>query len=121
MDRHALDDLTPGCGNPTYPKGVSESTDDYVVTDAKDASRYELTRNGELVSVIDYRDDGKVLAMTRVFTIPTFRGQGQAARVVEGAVAQLVERGDRKVSPVCWYAAEWFAQHPEHADLLHER
>lgn len=97
---------------------MSETTENYVVTDAKDASRYELHRGDELIAVIDYADDGKTLAMTRVFTIPTFRGQGQAARVVEGAVAQLAERGDRKVSPVCWYAAKWFEEHPEHTSLL---
>lgn len=107
--------------DPTYPGRVTELADDYVVTDEKDASRYALTRGGELLSIIDYRDDGQTIAMTRVFTIPTFRGQGYAARVVEGAVADIIARGDRKVSPVCWYAAGWFEQHPEHAGLLRAR
>ena len=67
-------------------------TDDteYLVTREDDASRYTLTRGGELLSVLDFRDDGRTIALTRAFTIPTFRGSGHAARVVAGAVAILV-------------------------------
>lgn len=91
------------------------------MTDERDASRYTLTRRGELLSVLDYRDDGTTIALTRAFTIPTFRGQGHAARVVEGAVADIAERGDRHVDAVCWYVADWFDAHPEHGDLLRRR
>lgn len=100
---------------------ASHIVDGFIVTDEKDASRYTLTRDGMLVSVLDYRDDGSTIAMTRAFTIPTFRGNGHAARVVEGAVVDIESRGDRKVDPVCWYAAEWFQAHPEHAGLLRRR
>lgn len=99
----------------------STVVDGFILTDEKDASRYTLTRDGVLVSVLDYRDDGHTVALTRAFTIPTFRGHGHAARVVAGAVADLEQRGDRKVDPVCWYVAEWFAEHPEHAKLLRRR
>ena len=99
----------------------SSSAGAFVVTDEKDASRYTLTRDGELLSVLDYRDDGSTIALTRAFTIPTFRGHGHAARVVEGAVADIVERGDRKVDAVCWYVADWFQEHPEHEGLLRRR
>lgn len=92
--------------------------DGFILTDEKDASRYTLTRDGVLVSVLDYRDDGKTVALTRAFTIPSFRGQGHAARVVAGAVADIESRRDRKVDPVCWYVAEWFEQNPDQAGLL---
>lgn len=95
--------------------------DGFLVTDEKDASRYTLTRDGVLVSALDYRDDGSTIALTRAFTIPTFRGNGYAAKVVAGAVADISRRGDRKVDPVCWYVAEWFEQNPEHAGLLRRR
>jgi len=101
----------------TIPAGSSA----YTVTDEKDASRYTLTRDGQLLSVLDYRDDGSTIALTRAFTIPTFRGSGHAARVVEGAVQDIVARGDRKVDAVCWYVADWFAEHPEHEGLLRRR
>lgn len=100
---------------------TSATVDGYLLQDEKDASRYALTRDGVLVSVLDYRDDGKTVALTRAFTIPTFRGQGHAARVVAGAVADLEERGGRTIDPVCWYVADWFQDHPEKAYLLRER
>lgn len=100
---------------------ASHIVDGFILTDEKDASRYTLTRDGVLVSVLDYRDDGSTVALTRAFTIPTFRGNGHAARVVEGAVDDIESRGDRKVDPVCWYVAEWFEQNPEHAGLLRRR
>ena len=43
-----------------------------------DASRYALHAGDDLVSVLDYRDDGTSLALTRAYTVPTFRGHGYA-------------------------------------------
>lgn len=86
-----------------------------------DASRYTLHKGDDLVSVLDYRDDGRTVAMTRAYTVPTFRGHGYAGELVDRAVADLARRGDREVSPVCWYVADWFAAHPERAALLAER
>lgn len=102
---------------------MTDSTivDGFLLTDEKDASRYTLMRDGVLVSVLDYRDDGDTVALTRAFTVPNFRGQGHAARVTQGAVADIESRGDRKVDAVCWYVAEWFEQNPEHASLLRKR
>ncbi|WP_460796969.1 GNAT family N-acetyltransferase [Microbacterium sp. GXF0217] len=99
----------------------STPADGFVLTDEKDASRYTLLHRGQLVSVLDYRDDGATVALTRAFTVPTFRGQGHAARVVAGAVDDLAARGDRRIDAVCWYVAEWFEAHPEHQGLLRRR
>jgi predicted GNAT family acetyltransferase len=86
-----------------------------------DASRYTLHRGDSLVSVLDYRDDGRTVAMTRAYTVPTFRGHGYAAEVVDRAVADLEARGDRQVIPVCWYVADWFTAHPERSAILQHR
>ncbi len=94
------------------------STAEFTFANEADASRYTLHRGDDLVSVIDYRDDGRTVAMTRVYTVPTFRGRGYAAVAVERAVAELEARGDRVVRPVCWYAADWFAAHPDRAGIL---
>lgn len=83
-----------------------------------DASRYTLHVGDDLVSALDYNDDGRSIALTRAYTVPTFRGHGYAAEIVARAVAELEERGDREVIPVCWYVAEWFDRHPEHAGIL---
>lgn len=86
-----------------------------------DASRYTLSRDGVLVSALDYRDDGRSVALTRAYTVPTFRGHGYAAEVVARAVAEIEAAGDRTIVPVCWYVADWFAAHPERAGILQER
>jgi predicted GNAT family acetyltransferase len=96
-------------------------TDDLRFTDETDASRYTLHRGDELVSVLDYRDDGRTIAMTRAYTIPTHRGHGYAGELVERAVAMLEQRGDREVIPVCWYVADWFGAHPDRAGILQAR
>ncbi|MFT4219252.1 MAG: GNAT family N-acetyltransferase [Microbacterium sp.] len=86
-----------------------------------DASRWALRRGDQLVSVLEYRDDGKTVAMVRAYTVPTFRGHGYAAEVVGRAVAELEARGDRDVLPVCWYVADWFDAHPDRAGILKKR
>jgi len=86
-----------------------------------DASRYTLHRGDDLVSVLDYRDDGRTVAMTRAYTVPSFRGHGYAGELVERAVTQLERHGDREVIPVCWYVEDWFAAHPGRRGILHAR
>ena len=73
------------------------------------------------MSVLDYRDDGRSVAMTRAYTVPSFRGHGYAAELVDRAVARLERSGDRSVIPVCWYVADWFEAHPGRAAILHAK
>lgn len=94
---------------------------DLQFTHETDASRYTLHRGDDLVSVLDYRDDGRTVAMTRAYTVPTFRGHGYAAEVVRRAVTELEAQGDREIIPVCWYVADWFAAHPERAGIVQRR
>ena len=94
---------------------------DLLFADDKTASRYTLHDGDDLVSVLDYRDDGRTVALTRAFTIPTFRGHGYAAVITERAVDAIEAAGDREILPVCWYVGEWFEAHPERAAILHQR
>jgi predicted GNAT family acetyltransferase len=94
---------------------------DFRFANEPDASRYTLHRGEDLVSVIDYHDDGRTVALTRVYTVPPFRGQGYAAVAVDHAVTELEARGDRTVQPVCWYAADWFTANPSRAGILAHR
>jgi len=93
----------------------------FTFADEKDASRYTLFAGDDLVSVLDYRDDGRTIALTRAYTIPSFRGHGYAGEIGARAVADIEQRGDRSVSPVCWYVADWFDANPGHGDLLAPR
>ncbi|MDN3311232.1 GNAT family N-acetyltransferase [Microbacterium oryzae] len=90
-------------------------------THAPEASRYELRRGDDLVSVLDYRDNGQTVALTRAYTNPAHRGHGYAAIVTDRAVAEIEAQGDRRVLPVCWYVADWFAAHPERTGVLAAR
>ncbi len=90
-------------------------------THEPDASRYTLHRGDDLVSVLDYRDDGRTVAMTRAYTVPSFRGHGYAGDLVDRAVAELEHAGGRRVSPVCWYVADWFAANPGRGAILADR
>lgn len=101
----------------TYPGLVTSLT----FAHESDASRYTLHRGDDLVSVLDYRDDGRTVAMTRAYTVPSFRGKGYAGELVDRAIAELESQGDRQVIPVCWYVADWFAAHPERARILQQR
>lgn len=89
------------------------------------ASRYELRQGTTLLAALDYRDNGTAVSLTRAVTVPAFRGQGHAATLTEGAVADIAARGGaeggRTIVPMCWYVARWFEEHPEHAHLLAER
>ncbi|GAA5026083.1 GNAT family N-acetyltransferase [Microbacterium fluvii] len=89
-------------------------------THEPDASRYTLHDGANLVSVLDYRDDGRAVWMNRAYTVPTFRGHGYAGEVVARAVSELEAAGDREIVPVCWYVADWFAAHPERAGILRQ-
>lgn len=125
VDSHAADYVRPCLSSQIAAGRASGRTLSCVrelrFTDEKDASRFTLHRGDDLVSVLDYRDDGRSVAMTRAYTIPTFRGSGFAAELVDRAVAQLEAAGDREVIPVCWYVADWFDAHPERAGILRAR
>lgn len=82
-----------------------------------DAQRYTLRRDGAIVSVLEYRDQGSSVVFHRTVTVPHQRGHGYAARLVEFAVDDVAKTG-RVISPTCWYVAEWFDAHPERAELL---
>jgi len=79
--------------------------------------RFELRTEDGLVASAEYAVNDDTVAITRVFTRPTHRGQGLAAEITAYAVQQIVAQG-RKVLPVCSYASAWYAHHPELADTL---
>ncbi|MBW8871081.1 MAG: N-acetyltransferase [Leifsonia sp.] len=90
-------------------------------SDQKDASRYAMHIDGELVGVLDYRILGDSISLTRAFTVPQHRGKGYAAQLVEYAVDDIEKNGARHIVPMCWYVGDWFEAHPERAALLQRR
>jgi predicted GNAT family acetyltransferase len=86
-----------------------------------DARRYVLRIDGRIASVVDYTVLGDALSMTHTFTNPNLRGRGLAAKVVEFAVDDIEQNTNYHVVPMCWYAAQWFDEHPERSGLLKTR
>ena len=75
------------------------------------------TGKADAINVLEYRDQGPSVAFHHTVTVPNQRGHGYAAKLVEFAVDD-VERSGRRITPSCWYVAEWFDQHPERAGAL---
>jgi predicted GNAT family acetyltransferase len=76
--------------------------------------RFPDGSEAELIYVVDRPD---VAIITHTYTPPQHRGQGTAAALVAGAVADFRSE-DRKVVPSCWFARQAFSAHPEWSDLL---
>ena len=80
-------------------------------------SRFELHRDGEVVSLADYvRRDG-VVTIPHVETHPAHRENGYAAALM-AAVLDSLRRDDLRVRPLCPYAANYLRDHPDQQDLL---
>ena len=58
-----------------------------------------------------------VVDISHTFVDDSLRGQGIAGQMMERCVAQLRAAG-LKTRTSCTYAANWFAKHPDQADLL---
>ena len=83
-----------------------------------DASRYTMRIDGDLVGVLDYAVNGSVISFVRSFTNPQYRGNGYAGELVEFAANDVENSSAKKIIPMCWYVADWFAAHPDRAGLL---
>ncbi len=89
-----------------------------VLAHEPDANRYTLSIGGRLVAVADYRINGRSISFNHTYTQPALRGNGYAAEVVDFAIDDVARNTELKVVPMCWYVADWFDLHPEHAQLL---
>ncbi|ROP64061.1 GNAT family N-acetyltransferase [Curtobacterium sp. PhB115] len=86
--------------------------------DERDRDRYAMYVGGELVSVLDHRDNGDAVAFPHTYTVPKHRGHGYAAELVEFAVADVETNTTKRIVPMCWFVGKWFDDHPEKAHLL---
>ncbi|WP_234661566.1 GNAT family N-acetyltransferase [Agromyces marinus] len=86
-----------------------------------DQRRYVLRVDGQVASVLDYRELGDAVAFVRTFTNPPYRGSGLAADLVAFAVDDVEAQGARRIVPSCWYVEQWFDRHPDRRELLDPR
>lgn len=80
-------------------------------------SRYEIRVDGELAGLLEYREDGPVIALTHTEVFEEFAGQGLAGTLVADALDDIRERSSR-VAAECPYVASFIEKNPGYADLL---
>ncbi len=96
---------------------AGETGPTFEVVDVTDAARFELRRDGTTVGLASYRRQGDRVVIPHVETFPEHRGQGYAARLMDGVLAQI-RAGGAKIVPLCPFAAAHIRDNPEYHDLV---
>lgn len=100
------------------PEDQSFGSQSFEIVERPADDRFELLRDGELVSYADYRtNDGGVLVVPHVETLRQHRGQGYAAQLMDGLLA-IIRVDGRTIVPLCPFAADHIRADPAHHDLL---
>lgn len=87
------------------------------VRDAPERSRYEGFLDGDRVAILDYRRSADALLLTHAEVDHRVGGRGIGTELVEKSLADLRNKGERSVVPVCSFVAQYMATHPETGDL----
>ena len=77
--------------------------------------RYEMNVAGQ-VAFIDYRREGRIIALTHAEVPAALNGRGIGSALVRGTLEQIQAAGDQ-VRPLCSFVAAYMAQHPEYQGL----
>jgi len=87
---------------------------EYLHTD----NRIELREGDRVLAEIDFPATGPdSVSIAHTWVDGSLRGQGIAGKLVQMAADRLREAG-KKATPDCSYAASWFANRPDYADVL---
>lgn len=79
---------------------------------------FALGTGGELLAEVTFPTGPDGIAdINHTFVDESLRGQGVANQLLQAAAQELRAQG-RKTKTSCWYAAQWFAKHPQEQDLL---
>lgn len=97
----------------------SASADDaqIAVRDNPDRGRYEITVDGELAGVADYRDRGGRRIFVHTEVDSAYSGRGLGNRLASGALDDAAARGIRVV-PRCPFIRRYVERHDEYRRLL---
>jgi len=88
------------------------------VVENVDADRFELWLAGEMLSFATYssRSDGSVV-VPHVETKRQYRGNGNAGLLMDGML-DLLRASERRIVPLCPFAADHVRSNERHHDLL---
>ena len=87
------------------------------VRDRADLGRYELLSDGTVVGHADYSLRGDEMTIPHVETELSLRGRGLGSKLMDGVIADVVDR-QLTVVPVCPFAASYLHDHPDLAYLI---
>lgn len=87
------------------------------IVENPDRSRFELRIDGELIGVADYIRAESVDSFIHTETVPSHRGRGLAAQLVEFALDASQAAG-REILPYCSFVSDYIAAHPRYLDLV---
>ncbi|MEE9416542.1 MAG: GNAT family N-acetyltransferase [Acidimicrobiales bacterium] len=90
---------------------------DFEIIESRDEARFELLRDGELVGFARYEQRGTTIVVPHVETLVEHRGQGYAAKLMDGLL-DILRSEDRTIAPLCPFAAGHIRDNAEHHDLL---
>ncbi len=82
-----------------------------------EAGKFELHRGDTIVSEAAYSERGTTVVIPHVGTTPQHRGQGYATKLMD-EIVELLRESNRKILPLCPFAAAYLRDRPELADLL---
>ena len=81
-------------------------------------NRIFCAENGRTLAEVTFPETAPgVVVIDHTWVDPSLRGQGVAGQLVKKAAGALRSTG-RKARVTCSYARDWFARHPEEADVL---
>lgn len=82
------------------------------------SNRITAVEKDQVLGEITFPDCGpETVVIDHTWVDPSLRGQGTAGQLMQAVVDKLRADG-RKARVTCSYARDWFARHPEEADVL---
>ncbi len=96
------------------------SSQDVEVSRDPEQNRYELYVDGRLAGRAEYLLSNGLITFTHTEVDPTFEGRGFASKLVQYALDDVRDAGDRKVLAVCPYVKQWIRRHKDYVNLLYD-
>jgi predicted GNAT family acetyltransferase len=87
------------------------------VTRNEGRSRFEVTVDGELAGVLDYRVRDGVADLFHTEVFGRFGGRGLGGTLVRAALEHARAEG-WSVTPTCWFVRDYIAANQEYEDLV---
>jgi hypothetical protein len=90
------------------------------VIDVPDRQRYEIVRDGTMLSYAAYQKTEQLVVFAHTEVDPSLEGQGIGGRLAQGALDDVRAQG-LAVLPICPFVHGWMTRRPDYADLDYRR